>query len=286
MRQILFLCLFTFSANGIAAPKFNFSGTHSIYGVDDREFVSKHSSKKIQELSRSVALIVSSDIVEKNFLKTLIKATTLSDLAGLCSDENFAKSRALSGCTGFLVGPKTLVTAGHCFQVDGCTNKKIIFDVDAQKQVEDGYRVNSNNVFGCTRIIHHKFEGMQDYAVIELDRAPKNRPFLKLNRAGLKEENNSVFTIGHPLGQPLMHSKSTPVIMGANEWEIGARLDAFQGNSGSPVFNAETFEVEGILVNGQGDFFPDAELGCSRNMSYDEDQGGEGIFKASKLPPF
>jgi len=33
-----------------------------------------------------------------------------------------------------------------------------------------------------------------------------------------------------------------------------ANLDTFGGNSGSAVFNAETGEVEGILVRGENDY--------------------------------
>ena len=33
-----------------------------------------------------------------------------------------------------------------------------------------------------------------------------------------------------------------------------ANLDAYGGNSGSPVFNSDTHEVEGVLVRGDTDF--------------------------------
>ena len=33
-----------------------------------------------------------------------------------------------------------------------------------------------------------------------------------------------------------------------------ANLDTYGGNSGSPVFNSDTHEVEGILVRGEADF--------------------------------
>jgi hypothetical protein len=35
-----------------------------------------------------------------------------------------------------------------------------------------------------------------------------------------------------------------------------ANLDTYGGNSGSPVFNADSHEVEGVLVRGDTDFVP------------------------------
>lgn len=35
---------------------------------------------------------------------------------------------------------------------------------------------------------------------------------------------------------------------------ITCNLDIYGGNSGSPIFNSETHEVEGILVRGETDF--------------------------------
>ena len=59
---------------------------------------------------------------------------------------------------------------------------------------------------------------------------------------------------------------------------------SFEGNSGSPVFNAETFEVEGILVNGQEDLVQDPKIECYRNIVYGG-SGFEGVIRASELAP-
>ena len=78
----------------------------------------------------------------------------------------------------------------------------------------------------------------------------------------------------------------TPQIsMNSNEFQFSTNLDSFEGNSGSPVLNAKTFEVEGILVNGQEDLVLDSELQCYRNAVYDG-SGNEGVFRSIKLAPF
>jgi len=42
-----------------------------------------------------------------------------------------------------------------------------------------------------------------------------------------------------------------------------ADLDTYGGNSGSPVFNARTHEVDGILVRGEMDF--EFHSGCQKS---------------------
>lgn len=292
VRQVLFLTLFTtlFSASALKAEVPSIQGLGAVYGVDDREFVSNKSDKKIQELSKSIALIVTVDRIDVGMFKTRINAANSQEELNMCVSERFVTAPALPGCTGFLVAPNILASAGHCFQTeDDCANKKIIFDVEAKKQSRKGYSVNSNTVYSCSKIISNQYDpsrpDLQDYALIQLDRAPKNRLPLKLNLTKKIADKEKVFMIGHPFGMPLMLSPRGAVNNNSSELQFSANLDSFEGNSGSPVFNAKTFEVEGILVNGQQDLVQDPKIECYRNAVYDGG-GLEGVFRASELAPF
>ncbi|MBC7429064.1 MAG: trypsin-like peptidase domain-containing protein [Bacteriovorax sp.] len=289
MRHILFLCLFStafFAELGFAKlPVFN-SGINAVYGTDDRELITEKSSTQIKKLAGAVALIVSVDVLDIGFFRTTIKASSLKDNLNMCVSENFVTRPSVGGCTGFLVAPDIMATAGHCFQNDeDCATKKIIFDVDSHNQNKNGYVVLSHNVYSCKEIIKAEMIDEHDYALIRLDHASKRMP-LKMNKSTNKiADDATVFMIGHPLGLPLILSKSAPVSDNRGVSIFKTALDSFEGNSGSPVFNAKTFEVEGILVNGQEDFVLDSNGECYRNKSYDG-AGGEGVSRIGDLLPF
>jgi V8-like Glu-specific endopeptidase len=103
---------------------------------------------------------------------------------------------------------------------------------------------------------------MNDYALIRLDRKVVGRTPLKYRKSGKIAEGQEIVVIGHPTGLP------TKVAGGANVREnhrdvfFNANLDTFGGNSGSAVFNADTGEVEGILVRGEQDYEYDWSKGC------------------------
>jgi hypothetical protein len=289
VRQIFFLCLFilTFASRSEAQINFNLSGYQAIYGRDDRELVTKNSDVKIQEAARGVALIVSKDVVKRSLLKTQVIGATLEKNLNLCTGEKFSEHLSQSGCTGFLIASDVMLSAGHCFESsDDCANKKIIFDVTSQTETLKGFDVDNKNIFSCKKIIQQAANSSQDYAIIQLDRAPGNRSFLKLHTAEKTADDSTVFMLGHPFGLPLMYSKAAAIIDNNDPFIFKTALDSFEGNSGSPVINAKTFEVEGILVNGQQDLVQDPQLGCYRNKTYDESTGGEGAFRVSELPSF
>lgn len=294
MRQIFCLALLlslSYASKSEAKISIGSDGLNSIYGKDDREIITNKSDARVQELSKSIALIVPVDVLDIGMFKTTIKASSLQETMKMCVSEHFVTKPAVSGCTGFLVAPNILASAGHCFVDESdCATKKIIFDVNSKDQSRKGYSVSSNDVYSCSRIISTMYDmnapDQMDYSLIELDRVPKRRTPLKLNMDKKIDNTANVFMIGHPFGMPLMLSRESALINNNGTYQFTAGLDSFEGNSGSPVFNSKTLEVEGILVNGQEDLVSDPKNECYRNIVYDGKKGGEGVFRSTELPPF
>jgi V8-like Glu-specific endopeptidase len=274
----------------------NFDSSKAIYGKDNRRFVSsKNSQSLIANISKSVAMIVAKENVEEKFFSSIIKADFINDKdsLNLCLDQKFSGHHSVMSCTGFLVAENILATAGHCFMSSfDCENKKIIFHVLDKNEVSEGYRVAHQNVFNCKNIIKSEIDpsGDRDFALVELDRVVKGVQPLKLSSSNIKL-NSNVLMIGHPLGLPQVISTSAKVVDISNENLFKATLDSFAGNSGSPVINENTMEVEGILVSGQDDF-ESTQNGCMKYKTFSEimenSNGltGEGVSRISVITPF
>lgn len=295
MVQFLFLTLILFQA-AYAGMIPNIEGIDAIYGKDERSFVDKKSSPKINELSKSIALIISKDVVEKKFNHTQISAKLLRDTDGinLCLDEKFANHHTVNSCTGFLIGEDLVASAGHCFMnATDCDSKLIAFNVKTINEIQTGYSVSNQNIYECSEIISTVFdaEGTQDYSVIRLKKKVIGLRPLKLRRTGAIKPNDQVFMIGHPMGLPLMATSKALVNDISNSHFFKATLDSFEGNSGSPVFNSKTFEVEGILVRGEEDFLQDQSRQCYHYQVYDQGtkesptMKGEGVTRIRDIPP-
>ena len=212
----------------------------------------------------------------------------------ICPDELFASHHAYrSACSGFLVGPDLLATAGHCFESQyACDNQLIAFDVDAESEIPRGFATNDKNIYHCKKIVAqiHDENTLQDYAVIKLDRKSERAP-LKLRTTGKLAPTDKVFLIGHPLGLPLMYSPAAKVSDNSNAVFFKSQINSFRGNSGSPVFNAATNLVEGILVRGQEDLVFDQTNQCQRYMVYktadpSQQVTGEDATRIKNILPF
>lgn len=292
MGQILFLMLLfcalplhpvqAKTTAGLPLPK-------AIYGADERTFINASTEKPFKKLSESVALIAHNDVFEKNWLNTRILGNVLSDKTQvyLCADEKFSANHSLRSCTGFLIGPDLVASAGHCFMsADDCANKKIVFEVTEKDETENGYKIPNRRIYECQEIVKSALDDENDFAVIRLKSKVSGRKPLRLksSKAAPLAKGEKVFMIGHPLGLPQVLSKNANVIETENDHFFKATLDSFEGNSGSPVFNARTFEVEGILVRGEEDFVENSEGQCRRYKTYEEESGkGESITKILDL---
>ena len=204
---------------------------------------------------------------------------TLKERINACSTERFTNQPTLMSCTGFLVSEDVLVTAGHCMVNNfDCSGFKWVFDF------KNGVKkIPADSVYNCKRIIAQQqvalpILGVIDYALIQLDRPVTTGKPLKFRTEGRIKRGTNVAVIGHPLGLPLKIADNAKVkaVFGKT---FKANLDTYGGNSGSPVVDADTGLVEGILVHGADDLRQEGDCTVSRK----EDGKKEGIYKITRL---
>lgn len=258
MKTIFFSTLLVLSPSIFAAPP---QLPDVIYGEDNRVEANESSDAILREASLSVAAFMSRTHLQKSGQGYVLKGRTLQD-RGICASERFSDQPSLSTCSGFLVAPNVLVTAGHCVKAStGCDSGAWVFDYKIIRNGED-IRVPSSSVYSCKRVIKKVLDPLErrDFAVIELDRKVTGRRPLKLRETGKVSPGDRLAVIGYPNGLPLKIADDGEVRRLEKHFFV-TNLDTYHGNSGSPVLNTATGIVEGILVRGDDDFVKTAE-GC------------------------
>jgi V8-like Glu-specific endopeptidase len=196
------------------------------------------------------------------------KKVTIEKKMRLCKSERFSQQYVGPGCSGFLVGPNLLVTAGHCVNNSehskmSCSKNVWVFGY-TNTSSQSG-TLDKKDVYKCKSILNHALnrEKQRDFALIELDRVVEGRTPLKFRTEGKVEVNTDLVVIGHPSTLPMKIADGARVVQNSHKEFFMADLDTFGGNSGSPVFDARTGQVEGILVRGAKDYVFDRANKCA-----------------------
>ena len=103
-----------------------------IYGNDNRLEISKFHAAHLGE---GVAVMIHKKNLKKirkeNHFILSKKVENLKSSHGLCKKNRFLDQPTAGACTGFLVSPKILLTAGHCFRLltrSSCRSFHWVFD--------------------------------------------------------------------------------------------------------------------------------------------------------------
>lgn len=269
------------------------NSTKVIYGDDDRVEVYQASAAE-QKLAASTAAMVEASSVTlvanqgtgEEYYQ--LNDESLADGMNVCEDERFASQPSAAMCSGFLVAPDLLVTAGHCVNSKfDCQGNVWVFDYNMDKETGKAKtKVDPKNLYKCAEIVNYKYgwDIGNDYALIQLDRVVEGREALEIRKEGAVQVGEKITVIGHPSGLPSKVAGGAAVRSIEPREYFVANLDTFGGNSGSAVFNATTNVVEGILVRGEKDYVYDDVRGCRVVNECENDEcRGEYVTKITEI---
>ncbi len=203
-----------------------------------------------------------------------------------CSTNKFKNQFELAKCTAFAISKWHLVTAGHEINPKNFKNYVFVFEMQIEEQGKFPEKIKSENIYKPVRIEEYKYqkETGLDYAIIRVNKPiPENR-ILKYDNLFGYQSMQRLYTIGASEGLPLKYTPDGFMDYAVNENLISTDINAFEGNSGSPVFNIND-KVVGMIIAGQVRYFLDNENMCvSPNSCLQYECAEEHILKLGSIP--
>jgi hypothetical protein len=256
-----------------------------IYGTDDRLDLFQIGSAEWQaRASATVALMQKSKLTEvANGFQ--IQTSHYGNSQNLCKSEPFFDQVTAAFCSGSLITPNIIMTAGHCIRTQSsCANTRFVFNFAYKSMTYDPKFVVAEDVYSCQKLIHSELNSKtdSDFALVLLDRPVLGRSPLPIRQTGRINDSQSLVVIGHPSGLATKFAAGASVRSNTSDAYFVANLDTYGGNSGSAVFNEQTGVVEGILVRGETDF--KFKNGCYVSNVCDVDGcRGEDVTRVSEV---
>ncbi|MBA3236808.1 MAG: NACHT domain-containing protein [Parachlamydiaceae bacterium] len=199
-------------------------------------------------------------VVEHEFLERLGTQEVFGE------QEPFHDEYAAGFGTAFLVGKNLAMTAAHCIceKDTKILDKKVIGATYIVFGFQNGKKLFADKqVYQIKKVISHQYTRIQDknqnftewtdWALIELDRVTPYAPLI-MNMTKKVANKVELYMLGHPSGLPVKFVGNGTIQRNQQKDFFETNLDAFGGNSGSPVFNRMTLEVEGMLCSGGEDY--------------------------------
>lgn len=270
-------------------PEFN-KNEAVIYNGDSRAEVPLEG--QIHNLAKATAVLFEDRKVETNTKTNIwsLRTTPLKEYYPLCEDENFLEQPSLGFCTGVLIAPDKVLTAGHCFNNHNeCENTKLTFGWSLTKAQQKD--MPSSEVYNCQAIIAQKNSPSKgiDYAIIQLDRSVLNVKPVVIAKENTHKKGDPLLSLSYPLGLPLKKDLGHVLEDNSDKNLFKVAVDTFSGSSGSPLFNSQG-ELVGILSMGMEDILEDdiyrvqKEGGCVNfNRCANGVCFGESFFKPSRI---
>jgi len=289
MKRLMVLAAAFAAALRLAAPAFAQVDGQVIYGADDRIDLYQTENTKLRAMADSTVALMQAGSVRSEGAVSRLDTEPYGTGNALCKDEPFYDQVTAAFCSGSLVAPDIIMTAGHCITSESsCTGTKFVFGFAVTEKGKMPLSVPTKDVYGCKQLLgREQVNDGADWALIKLDRPVTGHVPLKLNMTGAITNKTPIVVIGHPAGLPTKIAGGSEVRDASRNGYFTANLDTYGGNSGSAVFNAKTGLIEGILVRGENDYVYRGSCRVSQ-VCTNEGCRGEDVTKigvvSGKLP--
>ncbi|GMV31469.1 MAG: hypothetical protein AMXMBFR59_35940 [Rhodanobacteraceae bacterium] len=198
--------------------------------------------------------------------------------------------------TAFLAGPQHLVTAAHVAAQTALSRLAFVFDFRIDRFRPAGSGLPDRYFFPADTVFHAREDQFlaaeslprngDDIVLIELDR-DTGRPALPLAPSTALIRDAEVAMIGHARQQPVTlitaacSSRPSPRVFDFDARVIRTNIDAFQGNSGSPLLDRQGRAL-GMHVNALSNESVVGRGGIRTHLRLDE---GQAVSIAGRLTP-
>jgi hypothetical protein len=180
-----------------------------IYGPDDRRDEYEVSDPDLLAVGdATVALVSMSDLTDNGDGTYSLSALTFAEWyelytgRPLCLDEPYRDQPNPAWCSGFLVAPDIVATAGHCVtSTADCSSTAFVFGFVMLDATTPVLTIDSSQVYFCSEIIERQ-QSAADWGLIRLDRDVTDHTPLPVRRTGKIQDGADVLVIGHPVGLP------------------------------------------------------------------------------------
>ena len=256
MKRIMTTVLALAAALRLAVPASAQVEGQVIYGSDDRIDVYQTQDARLRKLADSTVALMQESSVKSEGGQAVLQTEPYGTSMGLCKSEPFYEQPTAAFCSGSLVAPDVIMTAGHCVTSEAnCAGIKFVFGFAVKQKGKMPTTVAASDVYSCGKLLgREQVNDGSDWSLIKLDRPVVGHAPLKLNLTRQIVNGTPLVVIGHPSGLPTKIAGGAAVRDASKNGYFVANLDTYGGNSGSAVFNATNGNVEGILVRGENDF--------------------------------
>jgi integrin beta 3 len=183
-----------------------------------------------------------------------LRVKTYGKLYDLYHNQPFYNQPAAAGsvCTGVLVAPKIVLTADHFVHQYNVRDLAFVFGYEMADSVSPVICFPREKIYRGVKVLERMNDTRgpnatgSDWVLVELDREVEGQEIAVFSQKKVFYEQ-PVYLIGFPCGIPAKYAPGV-VIGNSEKAYFMAQMDVYSGNSGSPVFCAETHEIVGMLV--------------------------------------